>query len=80
MQIWRSGSLKKYSWARYTTDVVPDGAIFTSALTRMTQKPVNTPETSLSVKNETKYFLCMCVKIVMTTAQWGNWYQSSDVN
>jgi hypothetical protein len=62
------------------TDVVPNGAIFTPALTRMTQKPVNIPETSLSVKNETKYFLCMCVKIAMTTAQWGNWYPSTDVN
>lgn len=62
------------------TDVVPDRAIFTYALTRMTQKPVNTPETSLSVKNETKYFLCMCVETAITTAQWGNWYQSSDVN
>jgi len=60
--------------------VVPDGAIFTPALTRTTQKPVNTPETSLSVKNETKYFLCMYVKIAITTAKWGNWYQSSDVN
>lgn len=48
--------------------MVPDGAIFTPALTRMTQKPVNTPEIFLSVKNETKYFVCMCVKIATTTA------------
>jgi len=62
------------------TDVVPDGAIVTPTLTRMTQKQVTTPETSLSLKNETKYFLCTCAKFAMTTAQWGNRYQSSDVN
>jgi len=62
------------------TDAVPDGAIVTPALTRMTQKQVTTPETSLPLKIETKYFLCTCVKFAMTTAQWGNWYQSSDVN
>jgi hypothetical protein len=52
-------------------DVVPVGAAFTPALTTMTQKPVNTREISLSVKNETKYFLGMCVKITMKTALWG---------